>query len=217
LHTPLVWAVAWLAGERMRLRNEQIAELKRRAASAEREAERDRLLAAARERARIARDLHDSVGHAISVMGVRAGAARLRPDRAIPALEAIKDMARQTGGEMDHILGLLREGGSGTERVEAPPGLGSIQTLIADREAAGFDVTFSASGTPRPVSAAADQAAYRILQEALTNAARHGAGTARGELAVPDAAGEITRRNPGTRGEASPCLGTWRASLRGGR
>src|SRR5262245_18785967 len=198
LHTTLVWAVAWFAGERTRLRNEQTAELKRRAVSAEREAERERLLAAARERARIARDLHDSVGHAISVMGVRAGAARLRPDRALPALEAIEEMARQTIAEMDHIVGLLREGRAVTEGVEAPPALGSIQALIADRESAGLDVTFSASGTPRPVSAAVDQAAYRILQEALTNAARHGVGTASVELAFADRAVELTVTNPVT-------------------
>jgi len=198
LHTTLVWAVAWFAGERTRLRNEQTAELKRRAVSAERETERERLLAAARERARIARDLHDSVGHAISVMGVRAGAARLRPDRALPALEAIEEMARQTIAEMDHIVGLLREGRSVIESVEAPPGLGSIQALIADRESAGLDVAFSASGTPRPVSAAVDQAAYRILQEALTNAARHGVGTASVELAFADRAVELTVTNPVT-------------------
>src|SRR5262249_58944282 len=138
---------------------------------------------------RIAGDLHDSVGHAISVMGVRAGAARLRPDRALPALEAIEEMARQTIAEMDHIVGLLREGRGVIEGVEAPPALGSIQALIADRESAGLDVTFSASGTPRPVSAAVDQAAYRILQEALTNAARHGGGTGSGGLACADRSG----------------------------
>jgi signal transduction histidine kinase len=223
LHTSLVWTVAWFAGERMRLWNEHTAELKRRAIRAEREAERDRLLAAATERARIARDLHDSVGHAISVMGVRAGAARLRPDRALPALEAIEEMARHTVAEMDHIVGLLREGRPSGDRVDPPPGLGSIQTLIADRESAGLDVTFSASGTPRPVSAAADQAAYRILQEALTNAARHGAGTVSVELAFADAGVELTVTNPVTAEGAPPSRGHGltgmreRATLLGGR
>jgi signal transduction histidine kinase len=200
LHTGLAWAVAWFAGERTRLRREQVAELKDRALRVEREAERERLLAAAQERARIARDLHDSAGHAISVIAVRAGAARLRhhqdPDRSLPALEAIEELARQTAEELDQLVGTLREGGSANGVVEAPPGLGSLDTLIAHHQGAGLEVTLDTAGTPRPLGAAADQAAYRILQEALTNAARHGAGSTRIELAFGDAAVELSVTNP---------------------
>jgi signal transduction histidine kinase len=200
LHTGLAWAVAWFAGERTRLRREQIAELRERALRAEREAERERLLAAAEERARIARDLHDSAGHAISVIAVRAGAARLRhrqdPDRSLPALEAIEELARQTAEEIDQLVGTLREGGSASGVVEAPPRLASLDTLISHHQAAGLEVTFDASGVPRPLGAAADQAAYRILQQALTNAARYGAGSARIELAFGDAAVELSVTNP---------------------
>jgi signal transduction histidine kinase len=200
LHTGLAWAVAWFAGERTRLRREQIAALRDRALRVEREAERERLLAAAEERARIARDLHDSAGHAISVIAVRAGAARLRhrqdPDRSLPALEAIEELARQTVGEIDQLVGTLREGGSADGAVEAPPGLASLDTLIAHHVAAGLEVTFDTSGARRPLGAAADQAAYRILQEALTNAARHGAGSARIELAFGDVAVELSVTNP---------------------
>ena len=71
----LVWAVAWFAGERTRLRRQQLAELRRRAVRAERDAENERRLAVAEERARIARDLHDSAAHAINVIAVQAGAA----------------------------------------------------------------------------------------------------------------------------------------------
>jgi signal transduction histidine kinase len=199
LHTGLAWAVAWFAGERTRLRREHIADLRERALRAEREAERERLLAIAQERARIARDLHDSAGHAISVIAVRAGAARLRhrqdPDRSLPALEAIEELARQTAEEIDQIVGTLREGGSANGVVETPPGLASLNTLIAQHEAAGLEVTFDTSGGPRPLGSAADQAAYRILQEALTNAARHGAGSARIELAFGDAAVELSITN----------------------
>jgi signal transduction histidine kinase len=199
LATGLAWAVAWFAGERTRLRREQIAELKERALRAEREAERERLLAAAEERARIARDLHDSAGHAISVIAVRAGAARLRhhqdPDRSLPALEAIEELARQTAQEIDQLVGTLREGGATNGVVEAPPGLASLDTLIAHHQAAGLEVTLDTAGAPRPLGAA-DQAAYRILQEALTNAARHGAGSARIELAFGDAAVELSVTNP---------------------
>jgi signal transduction histidine kinase len=199
LHTGLAWVAAWFAGERTRLRREQVAELHERALRAERAAERERLLATTQERARIARDLHDSAGHAISVIAVRAGAARLRhrqdPDRTLPALEAIEVLARQTAAELDQLVGTLREGGSANGRVEAPPGLASLDTLLADHGAAGLEVTLDATGTPRPFGAA-DQAAYRILQEALTNAARHGAGGARIQLAFGEAAVELTITNP---------------------
>jgi signal transduction histidine kinase len=199
-HNGLIWAVAWFAGERTRLRREQIAELKERALRAEREAERERLLAVAEERARIARDLHDAAGHAINVIAVRAGAARLRhhrdPDRSLVALEAIEEVARQTVEEIDHMVGTLREAGPANGAIEPPTGLASLDTLIAHHAAAGLQVTFDASGTPRPLGAGADQAAYRILQEALTNAARHGAGFARIELDYGDAAIEVTVTNP---------------------
>jgi signal transduction histidine kinase len=222
LHTTLAWAAAWFAGERTRLRHAHIVELHDRAVRAEREAERERRLATAEERARIARDLHDSAGHAINVIAVRAGAARLRhpsePDRSLQALEAIEELARQTAADIDHIVGNLREaastgdgdgdggeGGDGSdgivgtgEVVEAPPGLASLDTLVARHTAAGLAVAVEASGPVRPLSAPADQAAYRILQEALTNAARHGTRTGHTRLRVAygDRAVELTVTNP---------------------
>ncbi|MGP3920633.1 sensor histidine kinase [Nonomuraea sp. 10N515B] len=194
LHNGLACAVAWFAGERTRLRREQIAELRIRALRTEQGVERERLLAVAEERTRIARDLHDSAGHAISVIAVRAGAARLRhpqdPDRSLPALVAIEELARQTVEEIDHIVTTLREDGPGYGDVEAQPGLASLDTLITHHAA-----TVDTTGVPRPLGGAADQAAYRILQEALTNAARHGTGNARIELAFEDAALQLTVTN----------------------
>jgi signal transduction histidine kinase len=199
LHSGSAWALAWFAGERTRLRREQINVLRERAEGARREAKRERVLAAAEERTRIARDLHDSVGHAISVIAVRAGAARLRhdqaPDRSLPALTAIEELARETVLEIDQIVGTLREDGS-TNGVEAPAGLASLTTLIERNRAAGLQVTLETAGTPRPLASAVDQAAYRILQEALTNAARHGSGRVTIELAFGDAAVEFTVTNP---------------------
>jgi signal transduction histidine kinase len=177
-----------------------IADLEARAHRSEREAESERLLAVAEERARIARDLHDSAGHAINVIAVRAGAARLRhqqdPDRSLVALKAIEEIARQTATEIDQIVGTLRGGGSSDGPVEAPNGLGSLETLIAGHREAGLDVTLVASGPPLPLSTAVDQAAYRILQEALTNAARHGDGRARVDLTFADEAVELLVVNP---------------------
>jgi signal transduction histidine kinase len=196
-HTSLAWAAAWFAGERTRLRREQIAELKERALRAEHEGERERRLAAAEERARIARDLHDAAGHAINVIAVRAGTARLRrdPERSQAALEAIEELARKTVGEIDQMVGTLRERGSGSGAVDAPAGLASLDTLVARHAAAGLDVSVASEGEPRPLESAVDQAAYRILQEALTNAARHGAGAARVGLAFGEAGLELTILN----------------------
>jgi len=199
-HTGLAWAVAWFAGERTRLRREQLSDLTERAAHAVREAERERLLAVAEERARIARDLHDSAGHAINVIAVHAGAARLRhhhgPDRSLAALETIEELARQTAGDIDQFVGALRDTDPRNGAVEARPGLASLDTLVAQHAATGLDVTLDTAGIPRQLGAGADQAVFRILQEALTNAARHGAGTARVELDFGNEAFEVVVTNP---------------------
>jgi signal transduction histidine kinase len=205
LHTGLAWAAAWFAGERTRLRRERIAELRQRALRVEREGERERRLAVAEERARIARDLHDAAGHAIGVIVLRAGAARMRrdPEYSQATLEAIEEMARKTVGEIDEIVGTLRDRGSANGPVDAPSGLASLDTLVARHAAAGLDVSVASDGEPRALETAVDQAAYRILQEALTNAARHGTGAARIELAFGTAALELTVSNA-TAGESIP-------------
>jgi signal transduction histidine kinase len=205
LHAGLAWAVAWFAGERTRLLREQIGELRQRALRAEREGERERRLAAAEERARIARDLHDAAGHTINVIGLRAGAARLRqdPERSQATLEAIEELARKTVGEIDQIVGTLRDRGSENGAVDAPPGLASLDSLVARHAAAGLDVSLGSEGEPRRLEMAVDQAVYRILQEALTNAARYGAGSARVELAFGTTALELTVSNPAP-GERAP-------------
>jgi signal transduction histidine kinase len=205
LHGGLAFAVAWFAGERTRLRREHVAELKERAARAERDAERERRLAVAEERARIARDLHDAAGHAINVITVRAGAARTRrdPERSQAALELIEELARQTAAEIDGIVGTLRDRSVANGTPRAPLGLASLDTLIARHAAAGLDVSVETEGVPQPLESATDQAVYRILQEALTNAARHGTGVARVELAFGDAELELTVSNTAP-GESVP-------------
>jgi signal transduction histidine kinase len=207
LHTGLAWAVAWFAGERTRLMHEHVAELNERATRADREADRERRLAVAEERARIARDLHDSAGHAINVIAVRAGAARMRrdddADRTRAALEAIEEIARQTVGEIDEIVGTLRDPGFEDEEGVAPPGLASLRTLVAHHSAGGLTVTVATEGSPRPLGGAVDLAAYRIVQEALTNAARHGTGAARVELDFREAALELTITNTVPDGSAA--------------
>jgi signal transduction histidine kinase len=174
-----LWGAAWFAGDRTRLRRERIAELEDRAERAEREAERERRLAAAEERTRIARDLHDSAGHAINVILVQAGAARLLsekdPARSRRALATIETVARETLREIDQLVRALRED---ADAVEPPTGLAALDTLVNRHRDAGLDVGVSVRGTRRPLGPAVDQAAYRILQESLTNALRHGRGGA---------------------------------------
>ena len=222
----LVWGGAWVIGDRVRQRRARIGELEEKLRRAAHEAERERRLAAAEERTRIARDLHDSAGHAMNVIVVRAGVARMRhdedPERSRAALEAIEEVARQTVAEIDQIVGTLRDRAEHGETA-GPPGLASLQTLVAHHSAAGLDVTVATAGLPRPLGAAVDAAAYRILQEALTNAARHGAGAARVELAFGDAALELTITNPVPNGGPRPTNGGHgligmreRASLLGG-
>jgi signal transduction histidine kinase len=205
LHAGLAWAVAWFAGETTRLRREHLAELRERALRAERDGERERRLAVAEERARIARDLHDAAGHAINVIALRAGTARLRQDpvRSQAALEAIEELARKTVGEIDQIVGTLRDDGSANGAIDAPPGLASLDTLVARHDAAGLNVSVTSEGEPRQLEGAVDQAAYRILQEALTNAARHGMGAARVDLVFGEAALELAISNASA-GESAP-------------
>jgi signal transduction histidine kinase len=199
----ILWSGVWIAGDRTRLRRERIAALEERARRAEREAERERQLAAAEERTRIARDLHDSAGHAINVILVQAGAARLLqdrdPERAREALHTIEEVARETIGEIDNIVGALREDGSSVDTrdaVDPPSGLAGLETLVERQRSAGLSVSVNVEGTPRSVARSVDQAAYRILQEALTNATRYGGGSAELEIHYAPRALELTVSNP---------------------
>jgi signal transduction histidine kinase len=204
----LVWGGAWLAADRTRLRHERLAQLEERALRAEREAEAERRLAAAEERTRIARDLHDSAGHAINVILVHAGLGRLRAAEDPPAAQAafatIEEVARETVGDIDQMVRMLREDATGTDGdgVEPPPGLAALEALVARHRTAGLDVTATVTGDVGALPAGIDRAAYRIVQEALTNAARHGAGSAELQVAPAPGALELTVVNP-VRGDAA--------------
>jgi signal transduction histidine kinase len=207
----LVWGGAWVLGDRVRQRRARMAELEERALRAERESERERRLAAAEERTRIARDLHDSAGHAINVILVHAGAARLLqeqdPTRTRAALETIEEVARETVGEIDQLVRALREDGSAEGgEVEPPPGLAALDALAERHGASGLAVVVHVDGARRQLAPGVDRAAYRILQEALTNAARHGGGSAEVEVAFGRRALELTVTNPTSR-DSTPAHG----------
>jgi signal transduction histidine kinase len=225
----LVWGGAWVIGDRVRERRARIAALEERARRAERDAERERRLAAAEERTRIARDLHDSAGHAINVILVQAGAARLLskqdPERSQAALETIEDVARETLDEIDQLVRALREEGLPDEaggKVEPPLGLAALGTLVERHRSAGLAVSIREHGSRRPLSPGLDQAAYRILQEALTNAARHGDGGAEVEIGFGPSSLELDVTNRALPDPTSAAVGNGivgmreRATLLGG-
>jgi signal transduction histidine kinase len=187
----VVWGGAWLAADRTRLRHERIATLEQRAR-----------LAAVEERTRIARDLHDSAGHALNVILVHAGLGRVSAtdDAARDTFTTIEDVARQTVADIDQLVGALR----GREEAgdEPPPGLAALDTLLERHRRAGLDVTATIEGRPRTLRPGVDRGAYRILQEALTNSARHGRGAARVGIAFGSAALDLTVDNPVDPGRA---------------
>ncbi|MEV0407634.1 histidine kinase [Actinoallomurus sp. NPDC050550] len=201
----LVFVGVWIAGDRARFRRVQLAELEERAARTEREAEREARLAAAEERTRIARELHDSAGHAINVILVQAGAARLLhgrdPDRSRQAITTIEEVARSTITEIDRLVLALRDD-HGVEP-PAPAEPAAFDELLEGHRASGLTIAADIRGSREPLPRSIAWAAYRILQEALTNAARHGPGSADVTLAFDPDAVEITVTNP-TDARATP-------------
>ena len=226
----ILWGGAWVVGDRIRLRRERMASLAERALRAEQDAEREGRLAVAEERMRIARDLHDSAGHAINVILVQAGAARLHaeqdPERTRAALSTIEDVARETVTEIDRLVGSLREDGAtdtAEHGVDPPLTLAAVATLVEQHRANGLEVELRVEGDQRPLPRAVDGAAYRMLQEALTNAAKHGGTSARVEilyrpreltLAVTNPAGPAGAEEPAGHGLVGM---RERAQLLGGR
>jgi signal transduction histidine kinase len=198
----VVWGGAWVLGDQLQQRRRRRADLEERIRRAERDTERERRLAAAEERTRIARDLHDSAAHAINVILVQAGAARLLqqrdPDATRRALTTIEEVARETIGEIDRLVHGLRENGAGEEppAIEPPTGLAALDTLAERYRAGGLAIDVHTSGPARPLPRRLDQAAYRILQESLTNAARHGSGTADVDVRYRENGLELTVSNP---------------------
>jgi signal transduction histidine kinase len=136
--------------------------------------------AAMGERARIARDLHDVVSHHVSAIAVQAESARLTiegmPDEGKAHLESIGQTARDALGEMRRLLGVLRTDVDGEAERAPQPGLARLDELVETARAAGSDVQLTVQGDGAPLPPGVDLCAYRILQEALTNARRHAPG-----------------------------------------
>jgi signal transduction histidine kinase len=173
---PLLFAIGWLAGFAMRERAEQAEAAEVRASHAERERESAARIAVAEERTRIARELHDIVAHAVSVMVLQVGALRhklpdtLTEDR--EALQGVERTGRTALAEMRRLLGAMRDDGEDVARVPQR-GLGNLDGLLEEVGRAGLPVRLHVDGEPYPLPHALDVSAYRIVQEGLTNALKH--------------------------------------------
>ena len=208
-------ALAWVAGENTRAsrvyagQQAERASEKAAAATAEQAGRVRRALAD--ERAEIARELHDIVAHAMSLIAVRAGVARMvidtDPEQAREALTIIETTTRQSLQEMRLLVGVLRAAEDDHADLSPVPGLGDLDRLVTETAAAGVAVETDISGTVRALSPAADLSAYRIVQEALTNVVRH-AGPTRARVQIsyrPDEVSiEVTDDGPAGLGRPPP-------------
>ncbi len=176
IFTPILVAIAWLAGYALRERATQAEAAELRALHAERERDAAARIAVAEERARIARELHDIVAHAVSVMVLQVGAVRHKlPDELEEDEEALRGVER-TGrsalAEMRRLLGAMRQNGDDLE-LTPQPGLDGLDALLEEVGRAGLPVRLHLDGDRVPVPRAIDLSAYRIIQEGLTNALKH--------------------------------------------
>jgi signal transduction histidine kinase len=175
------------------------------AAAAEQAEQVSRALAG--ERAQIARDLHDIVAHAMSVIAVRSGVARMvidsDPEQARDALAIIEITTRRALHEMRLLVGMLRDPGDQPAELSPVPGLADLDRLLADTAVAGVSAELDVEGKVRPLPPAADLSAYRIVQEALTNVVRHAGPThARVRIGYLPAELSIEVTDDGPRGQA---------------
>lgn len=222
----LPWAAVVAAvGDGLRNRRAYLAAVEERAVRAERTREEEARRRVAEERVRIARELHDVVAHHISVVSVQAGVAQhlleAQPAAASEALGHVRSSAAAVLEELGDILSVLRqpgESGRSGEGASAPaPGLGRLDALLASFTAAGLEVDWSLHGQPRDLAPTVDLVAYRVLEEGLTNALKHGTGTAhlsvehRGAtvvLRVVNRVPALVPAGPGDGGPGAPSTGS---------
>ncbi|GAA1962354.1 histidine kinase [Microbacterium deminutum] len=173
---PLLFGVCWFLGFAVRQRGDQVAAAEDRASRAERDRQASARIAVAEERARIARELHDIVAHAVSVMVLQTGAVRHRlgDDFADEkeALRGVEETGRRALSEMRHLLGALRRDDEAAA-LSPQPGMAGLDGLLNQVREAGLPVRLEVHGEPIPLPDPIDLAVYRIAQEGLTNVLKH--------------------------------------------
>jgi signal transduction histidine kinase len=164
---------AWLLGDSLGSRRAYVREIEQKAERLEREREAETRRATAEEQARIARELHDVIAHALSVIIVQAGAASdvfaIDPRRTHEPIQAIDSAARAALSDLRRVLGILHM----EAEYEPQPSLARLDSLVERVRSTGLTVSLETEGAPRPLSASVDLSAYRIVQEALTNTLKH--------------------------------------------
>jgi signal transduction histidine kinase len=191
----LVIGAAWLLGHFVGVRRAYTARLEERTAELERARAELARRAVVEERLRLARELHDVVAHAMSVIAVQSGVgahvASTQPQEAAKALAAIEATSRAALTELRRLLGVLRQDSEPQGSLAPVPGLADLEGLLAEVARAGLAVRLRVEGTPSPLPAGVDLSAYRIIQEALTNVVKH-AGPARAQVVVGYRDQEVT-------------------------
>lgn len=176
----LLFTAVWIAGNVVRSRRGRleiaeltVAELSEDRALATREAVRD-------ERARIARELHDVLGHTLNLVVIQAGAAQRvftsSPDKALEAVRLIESTSRQALSDVDRMLGILRDPDDKAPSFDARPSMSRLSLLVDDLRTSGQRIDLVVSGSPASLAPSIDLSAYRVVQEALTNVMTHAAG-----------------------------------------
>lgn len=190
VYTVLIWMLvlfSWTLGDLTRVRRQQLQTLSDRARRLEIEQQQERSLAAADERAHIAREMHDIVAHSLSVIITQSDGARYaaaaNPSVATETLATVAATARTSLAEMRRLLGVLRHGDEAATR--PLPGLSDVDELFLGFRAAGLPLAFEQQGSPRRVlPPGAELTAYRVLQEALTNVLKHAGPRATASAAI---------------------------------
>ena len=207
----LAWTgIGATAGDAVRSRRAVVQAIRERAERAERTREEEARRRVAEERLRIARDLHDVVAHHIALVNVQAGVAAhvmdKRPDQAKEALAHVREAGRSALNELRATVGLLRASGDPEAPTEPAPGLDRLDELAGTFRSAGLHVEVARCDADTTLPAAVDLAAYRVIQEALTNVQKHAGPDAKAEVSVvrvgPNI--EITVLDDGTGDTACP-------------
>lgn len=177
----LAVVTCWILGDLRRTRSIYVAELEERNRRLAAERDQQAVIAAAAERQRIAREMHDVVAHSLSVIVVQADggryAAEQDPDAAKRVLETIAASSRSALAEMRRLLGLLRED-DGSGGLAPQPGVPDIDALVDNVSASGLPVTLEVCGRPRTIDGGTGLTVYRVVQEGLTNTMKHAGSTA---------------------------------------